>query len=276
MIAALAVALLAAGAPPKTVRWERTLEEALRQARASNRPIMVDFWAEWCEWCHRLDQTTYVDPTVRGLLHGFVTVKIDTEGSAAGAATAAQFDVDSLPTIVFLSSRGRVLFKVTGFQGPGQFPDTLHEAQEVGERVMGWESALSKNPDDPVALASLGLHLYDQELLDESRPLLERARLHDDQRPPRERKRTRNVLGVLAILEQKFPEAETVLREALSLPPVEDYDAKTLFILGRVYLKWGRPDDARACLKSIVDSHASSAVAPKAREMLVALDRKTP
>jgi thioredoxin-related protein len=275
VIAALPLVLLVSGGPvPNGLRWERRLESALQRARAENKPVMVDFWAEWCEWCHRLDQTTYADPVVRQQLAGFVTVKIDAEGTNGGPQTAAQYDVDSLPTIVFLSPTGRLLLKVTGYQGPGQFPETLAEVKEVAAKVAGWEAALTKNPGDPVPLSGLGLHLFDQEALTESSGLLEKARVHDDQRPTRERKQTRAVLGVIDMQERKYPEAETVLREALSLPAVEDYDARILFILGRMYLRWGRPDEARVCFKSILDSHASSSVAQKARGMLVELERK--
>jgi thiol-disulfide isomerase/thioredoxin len=268
------LALATAGGPAKSVHWDRNLDEALKKARSSNKPVMIDFWAEWCEWCHRLDQTTYADPTVQGLLQGFVTLKIDTEDGRSGPAAAARYDVDSLPTIVFLAPSGRLLFKVTGFQGPGQFPDILQEAHDVTARVSAWEAALDKNADDAAALANLGVHLFDEDVLGESLPLLERARSHDEQRPGRERKQTRTILGVIEAHEHKYVEAEAVLREALALLPVDDFDARTLLILGRVYLKWGRPDDARVCLKRIVDSHGSSTVAPKAREMLIALDKK--
>ena len=266
--------LALAGGPAKSVHWERNLDEGLTKARTANKPVMIDFWAEWCEWCHRLDETTYADATVRNLLQGFVTVKIDTEGGKAGSEAANRYDVDSLPTIVFLSSSGRLLFKVTGFQGPGQFPDTLQEAREAAGRISGWESALDKNPDDAAALWALGMHLFDEERLEEGYPLLNRARAHDEKRPPEERKQTRTVLGVIEYYRHHYAEAETVLRESLALAPVGDYDAKTLLTLGRVYLKWGRTDDARTCLKSIVDLHGSSTVAPKAKEMLVSLDRK--
>ena len=275
MIAALALALVAAGGPTsKGLRWEHKLDEALVRARAENKPVMLDFWAEWCEWCHRLDETTYADPAVQHLLAGFVTVKIDTEGGARGPQVAAQFQVDSLPTIVFLSPSGQLLLKVTGYQGPGQFPDTLAEVKETAEKVASWESALTRNPNDPVALTELGMHLFDQEFLTESGTLLERARNHDDTRPTKERKHTRAVLGAIALQERKYMEAELVLKEALALPAVEDYDPLILFVLGRVYLRWGRPEDARMCLKKILDSHASSSVAAKARGLLTELDRK--
>jgi thioredoxin-like negative regulator of GroEL len=266
--------LALAGGPTKGIHWDRNLDEALKKARSTHKPVMIDFWAEWCEWCHRLDETTYADADVRGLLEGFVTVKIDTEGGKSGADAASRFDVDSLPTIVFLAPSGRLLFKVTGFQGPGQFPDTLQEARDAATRMSAWETALEKNPDDAAALFALGMHLFDEERLEEGLPLLDRARAHDQKRPTEERKQTRTVLGVIDFYQHHYAEAETVLREALAIVPVGDYDAKTLLTLGRVYLKWGRPEEARACLKSIVDLHGSSTVAPKAREMLVALDKK--
>jgi thiol-disulfide isomerase/thioredoxin len=274
VIAALALALVAGTPQGHSLHWERKLDVALQKAKAQNKPVMIDFWAEWCEWCHRLDQTTYADPNVQQILAGFVPVKIDTENGSEGPEAAAEFGVDSLPTIVFLSPSRRLLLKVTGYEGPGQFPETLASVKEVADKVSGWEAALAKNPNDPQALSDLGLHLFDQEMLKESAPLLERARSHDEQRTGRDRKQIRAVLGVIAMQERRFPEAEVVLKEALALPAVEDYDARILFILGRMYLRWGKKDEARSCLKTILNAHAASTVAPKAKTMLAEIDTK--
>ena len=255
------------------VKWERQFEDALKKARASRKPVMVDFWADWCGWCHRLDATTYVDPVVVRMSEDFVAVKVDTEGDAKGAAVAVRYDVTSLPTIAFLTPSGRPLMRLNGFQGPGQFPKTLEAAKEVAQRVMAWEDAVERDPSNPEALAALGTHLFEQDAYIESREMLSRALKYDTRRPLEERKRSRLLLGAIEKSDHRYAEAEAVLRGALDLPPSAEHDAKVLYVLGRMYASWGRTDQARVALTKVVKSYSSTSIAQKAKESLGALDK---
>jgi tetratricopeptide (TPR) repeat protein len=276
VIAAATFALLVAGGPAKQpeVKWVRQWDAALKRAQQTRKPLLVDFWAEWCGWCHRLDQTTYVDPVVVKMSEDFVPVKVNTEGTPREVEVARRYDVSSLPTIAFLSPAGRVILRLNGFQGPGQFPRALEVAKERAGKIIGWEDDIERDPRNAEALSSLGAHLFEQEVYDESRDFLVRAVKADRERPVDERKRTRMLLGIVHKYNHKNPEAETVLKEGLALQPASEYDPKILYVLGRLYAGWGRYDEARVVLNQILSLYAQSPVAQKARETLVALDRK--
>jgi tetratricopeptide (TPR) repeat protein len=149
----------------------------------------------------------------------------------------------------------------------------MEAARDAARRVIAWEDELEKSPDDPEALASLGVHLFEQDALTESSQLLARAVRVDDGRPLSERKHTRMLLGAILKTQKKHGEAERVLKAALLLPS-HSYDAKILYVLGKNYLAWGRPDDGRWALQQVVKEHSQTEIAAKARETLVALDAK--
>jgi thiol:disulfide interchange protein DsbD len=270
----LAVLLLTSGPAAGGIRWEKSFDEALKRAKATRKPILVDFWADWCGWCHRLDKTTYVDPAVVRKAEEFVAVKVNTEGSVKDAEVALRYDVQSLPTIVFLTPEGRQIQRLNGFQGPGQFPHTLDQALDAARRVLALEEALERDPNDARALASLGQHLFDQEFYEESRDLLYRSLKADQDQPPPERRKVRMLLAIIQNYDRKYAEAEALLKGALKIKPVGDDEPKLLFVLGRTYASWGRRDEAQKTMQIILHDHAGSAMAEKARETLMALDRK--
>ena len=272
---AAAVAYGGGGHATAGIHWERRFEDALKKARTSHKPVIVDFWAQWCGWCHRLDKTTYVDPAVVKLSEGFVAVKVNTEGDPRETAVAIRYDVSSLPTIMVISPEGRPIARVNGFVGPGQFPRLLEGAKDMATRVIKWEVALDKNPKDAEALTGLGVHLFEQDSFAESLELLRRAAQVDAKRPIQERKQTRLLTGVILKAADRFPEAETVLKQGLGLQPDDAvYDPKLLYVLGMLYANWGRRDEARVILQQVLTLHAQSSIAQKARDSLVALDSK--
>lgn len=263
---------LGGGAHPSDISWERDFGAAMKKARTAGKPLLVDFWAGWCGWCDKLDATTYRDAKVVKLAAEFVPVKVNTEGTRAETQVALKYGVSSLPTIALVSPSGRPLIVMQGFQGPAQFTTSLEKGIEVSGKVMAWEAALEKDEKDAAALLGLALHLIDNDDYDEARALLSKAREADAERPVADRKQTRMLLATLEYYDSKYGKAEQILKEGLALRPESELEPKMLYVLAKVYIKWGRKSEARTVLQSVLDGYSTSPIAQKARETLVALD----
>ena len=275
MTSALALTLLLAGpTSAKEIQWEKNFDKAMKKAEERNMPVMIDFWAEWCGFCHRLDRTTYVDPEVTGKAQNFVAVKINTEGSRREREVVERYKVHSLPTILFVSPGGLQVWRVNSFVGPGRFPFIMDEALEAAQRVHAWEDELARNPNDAGALASIGHHLFQQECYEQSGEYLGHAAHFDSARPVDERRTTRLLLAILQNVKRQFAQAESLLKEALTLNPEGEDQPKLLFFLGRTYVSWGRHEMGVATMQVIVREHPRSPIAQRAQETLVTLERK--
>lgn len=89
------------------------LDEALLKARAENKPIVLDFYAEWCAPCRRMEKTTFADAQVKALLERCIVVKVDTDQSPE---LAQQLGVEGLPDIRFVSPDGKIIRQLRNYQ----------------------------------------------------------------------------------------------------------------------------------------------------------------
>lgn len=93
----------------KKIAWIKDEQIALDIARAENRPVLIDAWAEWCVACKKMDVTTFVDPTLLRKLEEkkFVMLKLDlTESTDESDLLQSKYRIQGLPTIIFLKSGG--------------------------------------------------------------------------------------------------------------------------------------------------------------------------
>lgn len=96
----------------------------LAKAKATCKPVMIDFFAEWCAACKELDQHTYASAAVVAEADRFLSIKVDgTNDHQVLDGLYQRFGVKGLPTVAFVDPKGTVLNdpKVTGFLPPDQF-----------------------------------------------------------------------------------------------------------------------------------------------------------
>ena len=123
------------GSAPSLLAFERVADTAALDARLQNadRPVMLDFYADWCSDCKRMERLTFSDPTVRTQLEGYVRLQADvTANSAADKALLQRFGLYGPPGIIFFDARGQEIrgLRVVGFQNAEQFGAVLRQVSE--------------------------------------------------------------------------------------------------------------------------------------------------
>ena len=93
------------------VNWIKDESEGFMIAKQKNKPIMIDFYADWCSACKELDHRTFSQPEVVERLNDFVTIKLDfTNPKDPRIKTLkAKYQVSGLPIVAFFDSSGQEL-----------------------------------------------------------------------------------------------------------------------------------------------------------------------
>jgi thioredoxin 1 len=89
------------------------------QVIKSDRPVLVDFWAEWCQPCRMLT------PTINKLAADYgEKIKVGKVDTDANHGIAAKYGISSIPT-VFIFNGGKVEKKLVGLRKEQDFKDAL-------------------------------------------------------------------------------------------------------------------------------------------------------
>lgn len=110
-----------------TLKWEDSLDQGLKRAKAEKKQIFLDIWAEWCGPCRYLKENVFPALEAKQALKDMVPVAVmtqDRQGKAQGnnMKIAEQFRVDAYPTLIVLDSDGKELRRHVGaFQSGAEF-----------------------------------------------------------------------------------------------------------------------------------------------------------
>lgn len=109
-------------------KWYHDVEEAKKAAAASNRRVMLDFYAEWCGPCKMLMRDVFPTAEFKAMSKYFVFCKIDVDQQPA---VAQAFGISAMPTIKFIKADGTVVHEFMGYRATADFVAEMHKAKDA-------------------------------------------------------------------------------------------------------------------------------------------------
>ncbi len=90
------------------IDWQTYNEQAIQEAKAEHRPVIIDFYADWCLPCKEIDNKLFTEPVIVEESKNFTTLKADltNEDSQFVTDIRLQYKVLGVPTIILLDGNG--------------------------------------------------------------------------------------------------------------------------------------------------------------------------
>jgi thiol:disulfide interchange protein DsbD len=109
-----------------------TVSELDQRLNTSNKPVMLDFYADWCVSCKEMEKFTFSDPKVQAALKDVVLLQADvTANNADDSALLKRFDLFGPPGIIFFDPKGQEIrhLRVVGYKDATEFLDQIRKWQ---------------------------------------------------------------------------------------------------------------------------------------------------
>lgn len=102
-------------------------DAVLADAAAGNKPILIDFYADWCGVCVELDHKVWNQQIVIDAAKSYEVLKLDyTRSNKELDALRKKYNIGGLPTVVILGPDGTERSRFSSFKEPEEVADWLN------------------------------------------------------------------------------------------------------------------------------------------------------
>lgn len=116
--------------PGNKLTWLNDFQDAVNIAKAENKPILIDIWADWCTACLEMEETSWQDPKlIEFLQQNFIVVKLDYTNLPDDIQILVnRWQINGLPAIAYFKANSDFAAKPTillqGYASAGKLMNT--------------------------------------------------------------------------------------------------------------------------------------------------------
>jgi len=109
--------------------WKPYSKQAALESIKHNKPIIIDFYADWCPNCHDLDRTVFSRADVQAKLAKVTALRMDVtnQDDPQVQQIIQEYDIEGVPTVILFDGKGREIpeSRVMGLVTPEEFLQAL-------------------------------------------------------------------------------------------------------------------------------------------------------
>ena len=110
-----------------TINWHK-YDKGISLGNNEDKIVYIHFSAIWCRYCVMMDEKTFKEPSViKQLAENYISVKVDCD---IEKKTALEYSVRGLPDNIFISEKGKILYRRPGYISPEDFMHILQVLQK--------------------------------------------------------------------------------------------------------------------------------------------------
>jgi thiol:disulfide interchange protein DsbD len=104
-----------------TINWQHYSDNI--KLTEADKPVIIDFYADWCIPCKELDASTFSNPQVIKAAGAYLTLKADMTKSLSPDVEMLRnrFNILGVPTVLILNKKGDELKRITGYINADEF-----------------------------------------------------------------------------------------------------------------------------------------------------------
>ncbi|HEX5058356.1 MAG TPA: thioredoxin family protein [Kofleriaceae bacterium] len=153
------------------------IADAIKQAAAAHKPLVLEFGAQWCGPCKAFEKQVLPKSDVVSALTAVVFVRYDVDENV-GAEAAAKYDVHSYPTFIVVDRQGVVIARESGFLSAKPFIALIEKAKTEAVDEAEMRARVKEKPDDIAMQFVLASWLASHKRPLDAAPIYERISTH--------------------------------------------------------------------------------------------------
>lgn len=135
-----------------SIQFGDDFDKALEIAKALDKNVFVDVYADWCMPCKMMDRQVFNDKKVAEFMNErFVSVKLDAE--RAGRKFARRNNVYAFPTLLFFNPSGEEIHRVVGYANENRLMRSADISfRNPTKQLNKFKDEYKKKKNDPIFL----------------------------------------------------------------------------------------------------------------------------